>query len=67
MQIRASEQVVIGTIAANAPYIGLLGTVLGIISPFIRWAGPVNSIMIGPSLAIKATAVGLLVASPCVF
>lgn len=62
--------VIIGTIAANAPYIGLLGTVLGIMLTFhtMGTAGTVavNTIMIGLSLALKATAVGLLVAIPCV-
>jgi biopolymer transport protein ExbB len=62
--------VVIGTIAANAPYIGLLGTVLGIMLTFhtmgTTGALAVSSIMIGLSLALKATAVGLLVAIPCV-
>lgn len=62
--------VVIGTVAANAPYIGLLGTVLGIMLTFhtMGTSGQmaVNTIMIGLSLALKATAVGLLVAIPCV-
>lgn len=62
--------VVIGTIAANAPYIGLLGTVLGIMLTFhtmgTSGAMAVATIMIGLSLALKATAVGLLVAIPCV-
>ncbi|HMU32040.1 MAG TPA: TonB-system energizer ExbB [Nitrospira sp.] len=62
--------VVIGTIAANAPYIGLLGTVLGIMLTFhtmgTSGAMAVSSIMVGLSLALKATAVGLLVAIPCV-
>jgi len=62
--------VIIGTIAANAPYIGLLGTVLGIMLTFhtMGTSGTmaVNTIMIGLSLALKATAVGLLVAIPCV-
>lgn len=61
--------VVIGTIAANAPYLGLLGTVLGIMLTFHTMgtasAVAVNTIMIGLSLALKATAVGLLVAIPC--
>jgi len=62
--------VIIGTVAANAPYIGLLGTVLGIMMT-IHTMGTsgtmaVNTIMIGLSLALKATAVGLLVAIPCV-
>ena len=62
--------VIIGTIAANAPYIGLLGTVLGIMLTFhtMGTSGQlaVSTIMIGLSLALKATAVGLLVAIPCV-
>jgi biopolymer transport protein ExbB len=62
--------VVIGTVAANAPYIGLLGTVLGIMLTFhtMGTSGTmaVSSIMIGLSLALKATAIGLLVAIPCV-
>jgi len=62
--------VVIGTVAANAPYIGLLGTVLGIMLTFhtMGTSGTiaVSTIMIGLSLALKATAMGLLVAIPCV-
>jgi biopolymer transport protein ExbB len=62
--------IIIGTVAANAPYIGLLGTVLGIMLTFhtMGTSGTmaVNTIMIGLSLALKATAVGLLVAIPCV-
>ena len=66
----AKRLVVIGTVAANAPYIGLLGTVLGIMLTFhtmgTSGAMAVTSIMIGLSLALKATAAGLLVAIPCV-
>lgn len=62
--------VVIGTVAANAPYIGLLGTVLGIMLTFhtlgTSGAMAVGAIMVGLSLALKATAIGLLVAIPCV-
>ena len=62
--------VIIGTVAANAPYIGLLGTVFGIMLTFhtMGTSGTmaVNTIMIGLSLALKATAVGLMVAIPCV-
>jgi TonB-system energizer ExbB (group 2) len=58
------------TVAANAPYIGLLGTVLGIMLTFhtmgTSGALAVASIMIGLSLALKATAAGLLVAIPFV-
>ena len=60
---------IIATVAVNAPYIGLLGTVLGIIFTFytIGQQGFVESkkIMVGLALALKATAVGLLVAIPC--
>lgn len=62
--------VIIGTVAANAPYIGLLGTVLGIMLTFhtMGTSGQmaVSTIMIGLSLALKATAAGLMVAIPCV-
>ena len=61
---------VIGTIAANAPYIGLLGTVLGIMLTFytLGSTGTVDlkAIMIGLSLSLKSTAMGLVVAIPCV-
>lgn len=55
-------------IYSNAPYVGLLGTVLGIMITFydIGLSGniDVKSIVIGLSLALKATALGLLVAIP---
>lgn len=58
----------IATIASSAPYIGLLGTVLGIILTFYTMGqhGIVNTkeIMIGLALALKATAMGLVVAIP---
>lgn len=62
---------VIGTVAGNAPYVGLLGTVLGIMMTFHKMgteksAMDVHSIMLGLSTALKATAIGLLVAIPCV-
>lgn len=71
MEIALTKRlVVIGTVAANAPYIGLLGTVLGIMLTFhtMGTSGTmaVGTIMVGLSLALKATAVGLLVAIPCV-
>ena len=60
----------IGTIGANAPYIGLLGTVLGIMVTFQTLGSGANmdvkSIMTGLSLALKATAAGIAVAIPCV-
>jgi len=61
---------IIATIGANAPYIGLLGTVLGIMFTFytIGQEGFVDSkkVMVGLALALKATAVGLFVAIPSV-
>ena len=61
---------VIATIGSNAPYLGLLGTVLGIMLTFytIGVEGYVDPtrIMVGLALALKATAVGLLVAIPTI-
>lgn len=61
---------VVATIGSNAPYVGLLGTVLGIMLTFstIGQQGLVDSgrIMTGLSLALKATAAGLVVAIPAV-
>lgn len=58
----------IATIASNAPYVGLLGTVFGIMLTFydIGQAGEIDtqSVMVGLSMALKATALGLLVAIP---
>lgn len=60
----------IATIGSNAPYIGLLGTVLGIMLTFymIGQEGFMDTgkIMVGLALALKATAIGLLVAIPAV-
>ncbi len=61
---------VIATIGSNAPYIGLLGTVLGIMLTFytIGREGYVDAtkIMLGLALALKATAIGLVVAIPSI-
>ncbi len=61
----------LASIGSNAPYIGLLGTVLGIMLTFYTMGreGVMDSgkIMIGLALAMKVTAVGLGVAIPTVF
>lgn len=60
----------ISTIASNAPYIGLLGTVIGILVTFYDMGQSgninVNQIMVGLAMALKATAAGLLVAIPTI-
>ncbi|PID50700.1 MAG: TonB-system energizer ExbB [Proteobacteria bacterium] len=58
----------ISSVASNAPYVGLLGTVLGILVTFYEMGQgdgiDVSSIMVGLAMALKATAAGLLVAIP---
>ncbi len=62
--------IIIGTVASNAPFIGLFGTVLGIIQAFndlaISTEESAGAVMAGISEALVATAVGLLVAIPAV-
>ena len=56
---------IIGTIASNSPYIGLLGTVLAIMLTFLTMGnGDIEAakIMSSLALALKATAAGLVVA-----
>lgn len=61
---------VIASVGANAPYVGLLGTVLGILITFydMGQSGAIEtaSIMVGLALALKATALGLAVAIPSI-
>ena len=62
---------ILGTLGNNAPFIGLFGTVLGIIKAFADLAqnqGPAGRrwSCAGISEALVATAVGLLVAIPAV-
>lgn len=61
---------VISAIGSNAPYVGLLGTVLGIMITFYTLGdiGAVDTkkIMTGLALALKATAMGLIVAIPAI-
>ena len=62
----------LGSIGSNAPFIGLLGTVLGIIKAAHDLvgagaaAGDANAVMAGVFEALVATAVGLFVAVPAV-
>jgi biopolymer transport protein ExbB len=57
---------IIASVASNAPYLGLLGTVFGIMLTFHKMgqsaAIDTGQIMTGLALALKATAVGLTVA-----
>ncbi|WP_456449461.1 TonB-system energizer ExbB [Hydrogenimonas sp.] len=61
----------IASIGANAPFIGLLGTVMGIMVTFVTigQSGLVETkdIMVGLALALKTTAGGILVAIPVVW
>jgi biopolymer transport protein ExbB len=60
----------LATLGSNAPFIGLFGTVLGIIKAFHdlagNQAGGPSVVMAGISEALVATAVGLMVAIPAV-
>jgi biopolymer transport protein ExbB len=63
----------LGTLGSNAPFIGLFGTVLGIIKAFndlgavsIKGSAIQQTVMTGISEALVATAVGLAVAIPAV-
>jgi len=61
---------VLATVASNAPFVGLFGTVLGIIRAFNDLSGNMSeasgAVMGGIAEALIATAVGLLVAIPAV-
>ncbi len=59
---------VLATLGANAPFIGLFGTVLGIIRAFayLGTQSGSSAVMSGVSQALYATALGLLVAIPAV-
>ncbi len=60
----------ISAIGANAPYVGLLGTILGIMITFYSLGeiGAVDTkkIMTGLALALKATGFGIIVAIPAI-
>ena len=61
---------ILATLASNSPYIGLFGTVLGIVHSFKEMSKDIASassgVMSGIAEALVATAVGLLVAIPAV-
>lgn len=60
---------VLGTLGSTSPFIGLLGTILGIIVSFgelSRGAGSTNTVMFSLAEALILTAVGLVVAIPAV-
>ncbi len=62
----------LGTLGTNAPFVGLLGTVLGVIQAFQQLGaagqnqGAMGSVMAGIAEALIATGVGLFVALPAV-
>src|SRR5204863_3546222 len=60
----------LGTLGNNAPFIGLFGTVLGIVTAFRELGtaqmGAMGNVMSGIAEALIATAVGFLVALPAV-
>lgn len=62
--------VFLGTVGANAPFVGLFGTVLGVIKAFrdmsLESEAGAAAVMAGISEALVATAVGLMVAIPAV-
>jgi len=64
-------QGVLATISSTAPFVGLLGTVMGIVTAFQQMAasgsGGLGTVSAGISEALVTTAVGLIVAIPAVF
>jgi biopolymer transport protein ExbB len=62
---------VLATVASTAPFVGLLGTVIGIVNAFVgiatTGAGGIAAISAGIAEALIATAFGLLVAIPAVW
>ncbi len=60
----------LSSIGANAPYVGLLGTVGGILITFHdlgqQQTLDTGSIMLGLAIALKATAAGIAIAIPCI-
>ena len=65
-----TRMMILNTLGNNAVYIGLFGTVLGVIKAFkdlsLAGGGGAEVVMQGLSEALIATATGLIVAIPCV-
>lgn len=60
---------ILGTLGSTTPFVGLLGTILGIIVSFgelSQGSGSTNSVMFSLAEALILTAVGLVVAIPAV-
>jgi biopolymer transport protein TolQ len=64
-------QGILGTVSSTAPFVGLLGTVAGIVTAFQQMAatgsGGLAAVSSGIAEALVTTAIGLLVAIPAVF
>jgi biopolymer transport protein ExbB/biopolymer transport protein TolQ len=71
LQTMKRGQGVVATISSTAPFVGLLGTVMGIVTSFQSMAasgsGGLGAVSGGISEALVTTAIGLLVAIPAVF
>ena len=67
-QIFNKNLYILASLGSNAPFIGLFGTVLGIIRAFAYLGSHSGSaaVMTGVSQALYATAIGLVVAIPAV-
>jgi biopolymer transport protein ExbB/TolQ len=69
-QSMKSGQGVLGTVGSTAPFVGLLGTVMGIVNSFQSMAatgsGGLGTVSAGIAEALITTAFGLLVAIPAV-
>jgi biopolymer transport protein ExbB/biopolymer transport protein TolQ len=70
IQLMKRGQGVLGTVSSTAPFVGLLGTVMGIVNSFQAMAasgsGGLGTVSAGIAEALITTAFGLLVAIPAV-
>jgi biopolymer transport protein TolQ len=71
IQLLKRGQGLLGTVSSTAPFVGLLGTVMGIVTAFEQMAasgsGGLATVSAGIAEALVTTALGLLVAIPAVF